>query len=220
MASYFSTNPEAVEVAMGVTGIKHHRLVHALIERGFNAEEIKAMSPEARLDEYMSWEGLNGWTRTLLDIAKAAGFVVGERKERGAATDEEMRSYLEGVVGAVDADSYAQHALWADYAEDAIRFRPGCDRRRYPWKSTGHGLLTCVGTIGDMEVWVSLMTVTVNDHKLLFYYASGTYVDHNMVRSWLEKNLPDTAKGARFPGGFNHTDATNFCNIFFRMEHA
>lgn len=212
--TYYDTTPQQVEDAMEATGIDNHRLIHALLERDHSIDEIKAMTPTKRLDEFLHWEGIIGWTGTILSVAKDAGFVVGEHKETGPENDEQMRDFLDGVVGAVDADSYAYHSLWEDFAEEALKFRPGCDRTRFSWDSRGGGLLTCVGTIGDLQCWISLRTAVVKGHKLLFYYGSGTFVHHGMIEAWLKKNLPETARFG--PGGYNHTDATNFHNIFPR----
>lgn len=218
MATHFNTDPATVKIVMGETGINNYRLVHALLERGHGSGDIEKLSPRERFDEFLSWEGISGWTDTIIETAKAAGFVVGERRERGPENDEQMRAFLEGVVGAVEADSYTYHSLWLRYADEAEKYGGDKDSRtRYSWDSRNDGLITCVGTIGDMQVWLNLRTATVGGYKLLFYYSSGTFTDHRMVEAWLRNNLPETARGG-YPGGYNHTDATNFCNIFFRKE--
>lgn len=214
MTKYFDTNPEAVEAAMTETGLKNHGLVHALLERKHTVDEIKAMSAYTRLDEYLRWQGIAGWTSLIVNVAKAAGFKMYEPTVQGPENDEQMTTFLEGVVGAVDADRYAQHSLWADYAEEGARWGRQ-EGIRYPWVSNNSGLMTCVGRHGDMEVWVSLTTAVVNGHKLLFYYGSGNFVDHGMIEKWMQTNLPETARFG--PRGFNHTDADNFCNIFPRV---
>lgn len=214
MGAYQKATPATVEVVMGETGIKNHRLAHALLERGHGSADIEKMSPRERLDEFLTWEGIEGWTDTILETAKAAGFVVGERREAMSITNE-IRDYLGGVVGVVEATREEQSSLWCNYAEEGAQW--GRQKgNRYPWQSTGAGFLSQVGEIGEMQVWVSLMTAVVNDHKLLFYYSSGRYSDSVMIEEWLRRFLPDTAKG-NFPGGYNHTDATNFCNIFRRL---
>lgn len=214
MASYKNTNPEAVEIAMGITGIKHHDLIRALLERGHSADEIKTMSAAKRLDEYLSWEGIIGWTGKLLSASKAAGFISGTRDLLDTEKDGQIDSYLEGVVGVVEADDYGQHMLWTEYAEEARRHSPGDTRSRFEWESTGHGYMPVIGYIGDMPVTLSLMTVTVKGHKLLFYYSPSTIVDHGMIREWFLKNLPASCRFG--PGGFNHTNAMNFTNVFPR----
>lgn len=122
--------------------------------------------------------------------------------------DEETTNYLDGVVGVVEANSFEHHALWRFNNERL-------DGRKMPWVETGNGYGPTVGEIDGRPVCISALTATVDGHKLLFYYAMSTAVDHDQVRTWLEKNLPTTA----FEGGdprkrLNHTDAMNFYNVF------
>ena len=52
------------------------RLRNALAERGHGAEQVRAMSPQSRFNEFCEWEGLLGWAAKLLNIARSAGVVV------------------------------------------------------------------------------------------------------------------------------------------------
>jgi hypothetical protein len=153
-------------------------------------------------------------------IVKALDQIVARRtpKQSGYEADEEMIKFLEGVTGAVDADSYAQHSLWERYAEQAKKFFDTKGGRRFEWDSSRSGLLTCVGSYDGRECWISLSTVKIDGHKILFYYASGTFVDHDMVEEWLKANLPDTAR--RSDGYLNKTDATNFHIVWPKQETA
>jgi hypothetical protein len=134
----------------------------------------------------------------------------------GKATDDpELVKLLDGVVGTVEADSHAQHALWADYAIEGEKYgAPG--RKRYSWEQHNFGLGRQVGSIDGHPVMISLLTNTVNGHKLLFYYGMSRVVDHEMIRDWLKANLPETA--LRGDGYIENTDATNFCNIIFAND--
>jgi len=123
--------------------------------------------------------------------------------------DDEIQKYLEGVIGAVVADSYAQHMLWREYHHDR-------GQTRFTWVSTGHGFLEVVGYDNRRPVCISLMTATVAGHKILFYHATSRIVNHDKVRAWLDANMPTSAREE--DGRINHTDATNFCNIFHGRE--
>lgn len=118
--------------------------------------------------------------------------------------DDEMTKFLDGVVGCVEADSFAQMKLW-----DENDKREG-DRKR-EWSSNLSGLMTCVGILADNQVWLSLSTAVIGGHKILFYHATSSVVDHGMVKSWLKARLPNTA----FDGDrLNNTNAMNFHNVF------
>ena len=47
-------------------------LYEALAGRDLTDEQIEAMSPEQKFDEYCEWQGLTGWGPTLRRIMKAA----------------------------------------------------------------------------------------------------------------------------------------------------
>lgn len=132
--------------------------------------------------------------------------------------DDELVKFLDGVVGVVEADSYAQHMLWTEYADQAARF--GYKERgiRFPWEQgmMGHGRQ--VGMIDAMPVMISLSVNVVDGHRLLFYYGMSRVVDHEMIRDWLTANLPPTA--FRNDGHINNEDAMNFCNIVNRVNRA
>jgi hypothetical protein len=119
------------------------------------------------------------------------------------AVDGEMAKFLSGVVGVVEADSYAQHMLWAENR-----------RREKPLKWTGNsrGLMETIGNLGGMPVCVSLFTAEIDGHKLLFIDATSQVVDHRMIDGWLKKTMPPSA--FRKDGYINRTDATNFHNVF------
>jgi hypothetical protein len=138
---------------------------------------------------------------TLLDKA------IGDRRTAavGVRDDDEMTKLLAGCIGAVEANSFEAHALWQ--LNDAK-----VAGRKLTWQGGTSGLLVCVGEVGGNPIYISLLTPTIGGHKMLFYYATSTFVDHDMVRAWLDTNMPASAR--RSDGRINHTDATNFHNIF------
>ncbi len=52
------------------------RLRNALAERGHGAAAVERLTPEERFREFCDWEGLLGWSGTLLTVAKSAGVVL------------------------------------------------------------------------------------------------------------------------------------------------
>ena len=70
---YYNTASYLVQEAMVETGIDHHDLVHALLEREHTVEDIKAMSPRKRLQEYLHWNFYMERADTILAVADAAG---------------------------------------------------------------------------------------------------------------------------------------------------
>jgi hypothetical protein len=114
---------------------------------------------------------------------------------------KEIEDYLHGVTGVIEATNDEKHYVWE-------RNKRGPN---YPWSDTGSGYLATVGNVGDRPICISLLTTTINGGKILFYHATSSLVDHDMIREWLEKSLPVTAFRDRDPRkGLNHTDSTNW----------
>lgn len=116
---------------------------------------------------------------------------------------QEMTDFLDGVVGAVEANSYEKYMLW--YENQQSKYRK-------TWVSNNMGLMEIVGYIDKRPVCISLFTSVVGSRKILFYYATSQIVDHLMIDEWLKENLPKTA--FRNDGYVNKTDATNFHILF------
>jgi len=125
-------------------------------------------------------------------------------------------NYLDGVVGVVEADSYASHMLWREYAKQAEKFALNDGSIRYDWQSTGYGYGANVGEIGGRPIWISLLTNTIDGHKLLFWHVTSPVADYGKCEDWLIANLPPTA--FRPDGFINQSDPTNFSNVFPRKE--
>jgi hypothetical protein len=70
---YYNTASYLVQEAMIETGIDHHDLVHALLERDHTVEDIKAMPPRKRLQEYLHWNFYMERADMILSVADAAG---------------------------------------------------------------------------------------------------------------------------------------------------
>jgi len=124
---------------------------------------------------------------------------------------DHIAKYLEGVVGTVEADSYAKHSLWADFSQQSDRAGFGRKKphRLVDWESAGSGYFIPVGTIADHPIYISILVDVIDGHRILFWYVSGSYNDHNQVEKWLTENVPGYA---------NRTDATNFFNVFSSLR--
>ena len=156
-------------------------------------------------------------------IVKALDQIVARRtpSQTGKETDERITAFLEGVMGAVEADSFSKHMLWLNHAEEALKYGADTDkRRRFKWEDSNGGPMTCVGTYDGRECWISLGTVKLDGHKILVYHATSSFVDHDLVRAWLDANLPDTARRSDGSGYINNTDADNFHIVWPRKETA
>lgn len=115
--------------------------------------------------------------------------------------NDEIAAYISTVDAVCEATSFEQHCLW----------RENTTERGVRWQDAGHGYLATVGHLGEHPVCISLLTAIIQDRIFLFYHATSRVVDHDMVRAWLQENLPVSAFNNR--GDLNHSDATNFWNL-------
>lgn len=114
--------------------------------------------------------------------------------------NQEMSEFLKGVAGVVEANSYEILCLWREHQE-----------RKGTWTQRNDGLGETVGHVDDMPVHISLTTAEIDGQKILFIEATSAMVDHRMVTTWLEENLPTSAFRNGDPRqGVNKTDAMNF----------
>lgn len=183
--------------------------------------ELRFKAVSADLEFLETPEDANAARRELYELAKSVRKAI-ERRDVAAqivtSADEQMVKYLDGIIGVVEANSYEQHMLWVEYSEEGSKYGGRPDARRFPWQSTGHGYGETVGHFGDMPVHVGLMTVTVDGHKILMFDVTSTVVNHDMVRAWLDKNMPASARQPD-DGRVNRVDAQNFHNIFHYVRH-
>ena len=118
---------------------------------------------------------------------------------------DEVKAYLDGVIGVVEANSFESMCLWVQ-AKESTR----------SWISSGHGFGPIVGLINNRPVCLSILTATVDGHKIAFIDATSEAVDWKLIDAWLQKNLPQSAKHG--DGRVNKTDAMNFGNVFPRTQ--
>jgi hypothetical protein len=141
--------------------------------------------------------------------AIAAGVPAAPRQTLQTPDVGRYADYLDGVVGYVEATSYEKHALWNEYAIEALPFHKGDTKTRYDWKETGSGYLANIGMIDGRPIWISLLTATVAGSKLLFWYVTSPVSDIDQCNAWLSANLPAAALN-------NRSDPMNFTHVLPR----
>lgn len=119
----------------------------------------------------------------------------------------DIRDFIYGVIGAVEATSAEQQNLWAEITENGSK--------NGVWGGKRNSYLVTVGWIVNMPVCINIRNVTVKGHDILFYHSTSRVVDNNMVKTWLKNFLPSTARDG---DQINQTDVTNFHNIFPRSK--
>lgn len=160
----------------------------------------RADVPELSADDIMAML-VEGWNR------RDAVASTPESGTQAAAALSPLRAevleFLDGVVGVVEANRFEQMMLWSENR-----------RHESPkaWVEHLSGFGQTIGFVGDMPVFVSLLTAEVQGQKILFAHATSQVVDHRMVDAWLKANMPQSAF---WPDGrLNFVDADNFHNVF------
>lgn len=115
---------------------------------------------------------------------------------------EEMKVLVEGAAGFCEATSEEQHSVWTRLVHN--RAQP------VSWEQKGGRGIT-IGYLDSRPVHVTLSHVDIAGHKVIFYEATSTVVDHDMVRDFIDMIAPDCAR--RADGRVNHSDAANMTNI-------
>ncbi len=137
-------------------------------------------------------------------IERAIGIKPGKRFIGADQIDDQLKKFVEGAVGFCAATREEEHSVWSHMV----------DQREPPvaWRQRG-GVGVTVGYLDERPVHVALNHVDVAGHKVIFYNATSTVVDHDMVKEFINLLAPDSARdGDRV----NHADATNMSNILPR----
>ena len=121
-----------------------------------------------------------------------------------------MSDFLADTHGVVDANSYERLMLWS---ENQRRDRP------LTWQENNLGLMEYVGWLDSRPICISLTTAIVDGKKILFVDPTSQLVDHALIDSWLEQNLPKTAFRT-FAKYLNRVNAMNFINVFHQYTHS
>lgn len=103
----------------------------------------------------------------------------------------ELKKKVAALVYLVDADDFAQQALWEKW------------HQRISWEEGREGFFLTAGFFGGQPVTILFTIAKLNEKYVAFYYPSGTYVDWNIVKEFLKKFAP----------GVPDADAKNFHNV-------
>lgn len=136
-----------------------------------------------------------------LNAALAAQETQASRGDGPLPVREEVARFLDGVIGVVEANSFETSRLWREHHE------------KRAWIENLSGFGCTVGHRHGDPVCISLLTATVDGHKILFFHPTSPVVDWDLIDAWMVASLPKSA----FRAGsdvVNRTDATNFANIF------
>ncbi|WP_411839896.1 hypothetical protein [Paracoccus sp. ME4] len=142
-----------------------------------------------------------------LNAAIAAQEQVAPRGNGPLPVPEEVARFLDGVIGVVEANRFEASRLWREHH----------DKRTWIEHRSGFGCT--VGYRHGDPVCISLLTATVDGHRILFYHPTSPVVDWGLIDAWMVANLPKSA----FRSGsdvVNRTDSMNFTIIFPLSQRA
>lgn len=143
------------------------------------------------------WEMPSGWTTAAVLALDAAGKIRAPKKME-KREDSQMLNFIEGVVGIIEASSNEKMYIW----------QSNKDHRKETWEDRHSGILEYVGWLNKRPICISLQIVIIGGNKILFWHATSSLVDYEMIDEWFELNLP----------GIPKTDATNWTNVLPRKE--
>lgn len=131
------------------------------------------------------------WSKTLLSLLACSSSDVAN-----IAPSAEVRSYMAGVSGIVEANNF-----------EIMSLREKWENCGHSWDSTGHGYMPTVGAVGSAPICISIQTALIEGQKILFIDPTSMVVDHDQIESWLKTHVPTAL---RDDGCLNKTDASNF----------
>lgn len=124
-----------------------------------------------------------------------------EENSKTPKPSDAVKEYIQDVIGAVEANNFEQLELWDRSSKEGA-----------VWKTTNYGYGVHIGDFHGRQIFISITTSVIDDHKILFYYPTSELVDWGMIEKWLKQNLPNTAFDKN--GRLNKVDASGFYNIF------
>lgn len=139
----------------------------------------------------------------LRDIAdRCATISPSKRFDPKQQIDEEITHFVSGAIGFCQATNEEQFGLWSRLVEHRT---PAVSWHQHM------GIGVTIGYIDDRPVHVVLRHVDVAGFKIIFYEATSTVVDYDMVRVFIELIAPPVS--AYRDGRLNHSDAANMVNL-------
>ena len=116
--------------------------------------------------------------------------------------DSEMKEFLQDVAGVVEATSYERMCLWKECTKES----------GYSWVSDNTGFAIAIGFFTDKRpVVLEMCKILVKNKSILFINPTSVAIDHDMIKLWLNMNLPITARYS--DGVIKFTDPMNFHNL-------
>lgn len=106
---------------------------------------------------------------------------------------DEVKEFISGTVGVVEANSYETMTLWDKWTNVYGK----------SWVSHGMGYGVTIGTLDGRPVCISILHALVEGHKILFIDPTSVVVDHDMIKDWIDINLP----GLRMTNSMNFSHA-------------
>lgn len=139
------------------------------------------------------------------------------------SSNDDMVVKLRDTAYAVEANSHEVNRLWSLHAHAGKQFVLHVredEKYRVDWVQDNSGYLPLAGHVYNnktMPVRISLFWNILNGKRILFYEPTSRFVDHTLVREWLEHHLPHL-----FPekGRNLHTDANNFGHVLNFLREA
>jgi len=121
-----------------------------------------------------------------------------------------LKERLKNTFYCVEADSFAYHQLWRDYAHDSRNRR--FDNIVLQWQSCD-GYRFEIGTFGEEPIMLTMMWSILDGKDVMFFRVDSLVSHFGMVRDWLRKNCPAFNRN-------RHVDAVNFHNCVDAIKRA
>lgn len=135
-------------------------------------------------------------------VERCAAITPSKRFDPKQKIDEDITRFTAGAIGFCQTTTEELFGLWSRLVEHRT---PAVS-----WKQH-MGIGVTIGYIDDRPVHVLLRHVDVAGSKIIFYEATSTVVDYDMVRTFIELIAPPVS--AYRNGRLNHSDTTNMVNL-------
>ena len=135
-------------------------------------------------------------------VERCATITPSKRFDPRQQVDGEITHFVSGTIGFCQATNEELFGLWSRLVEHRT---PAVS-----WKQHG-GIGVTIGYIDDRPVHVMLRHVDVAGYKIIFYEATSTVVDYDMIRAFIALIAPPVS--AYRNGRLNHSDAANMTNL-------
>lgn len=136
-------------------------------------------------------------------------------------TEDTAENRLKHTVYLVEADSFAQHALWCQHSSESLwppydtrKGEPIYDTQR--WEQEGRGWLVTVGELAKMPVCISVNWYRIDGRWVCFWYACSQVTDSRKAEKWLEEHF----QGVTQDGRPARCDANNFHHCLQAIKEA